>query len=515
MKALGRKLIGVKWVFKVKYEPDYSLRYKSRVVSKGFMQIPGVDYTEKFSPVAQATTLRTVLVIALFLFWNCELVDIEAAFLEGRLKNKAYIELPPGLVELGIMTQEDYDKSCIELQGSMYGNVDAALLYFERFTEYATSEEGLDLIQSKSDPCLFYKKNDNNDTIGMIVIYVDDCVIAGEDDFIKAMKTKLKDEFGVVEDGQLRKLLGVRYKWEDLDNPDQAKVILSMDDKANDIVEAFETVKGSSVKTFKTPGKPGQLLEKNEGQAIKHNEYRSILGKLMFYVTKVAPECSFSCGQLARQMHNPGDVHWKAMERMVGYIKQKETHELVINRPKSMRIVSFGDASYSDCKETRRSSTGDIHTIGGSIVSWRAQKTKFVCLSSAEAEYVALTEMSKEQRFLTMLLQEVLYCDLPSILYEDNEAATYLAKNYHVSSKTKHIDIRQHYVREHLKDKLGEIHAIKSQDNFADILTKNVTVNLFIKLGNAILNGFKGYSKMFEFPKHQRENICSDKRVES
>ena len=305
-------------------------------------------------------------------------------------------------------------------------------------------------------------------------------------------------------------MVGVRYKWEHLNDPSKAKVTLNMDDKASEIIQAYEKATGTTPKSFKTPGKPGELLEKHKGNPINHSAYRSILGKIMFYTTKVGPECSFSCGQLARQMHNPGPAHWDAMNRLVGYLKQKGTHELVIRRPLGMKIISFGDASYSDCKETRRSSTGDIHTIGGSIVSWRAQKTKFICLSSAESKYVALTEMCKEQKFLTMLLEEIAYCELPSILYEDNEAAVYLAKNHHVSAKTKHIDIRQHYVREHLKEKLGVIKAIKSEDNFADILTKNVAVNIFERLGNAVLNGFVGHEDKFDFPKHQRENIWKD-----
>ena len=79
-----------------------------------------------------------------------------------------------------------------------------------------------------------------------------------------------------------------------------------------------------------------------------------------------------------------------------------------------------------------------------------------------------------------------------------------------MSAKTKHIDIRQHYVREHLKEKLGVIKAIKSEDNFADILTKNVAVNIFERLGNAVLNGFVGHEDKFDFPKHQRENIWKD-----
>ena len=246
---------------------------------------------------------------------------------------------------------------------------------------------------------------------------------------------------------------------------------------------------------------------KNTESPVKHKEYCSILGKLMFYVSKIGPECSFVCGQLARQMHNPGKQHWEAMDRMIRYLRSKKKHEPVIKRPKCLRIFSIGDASYGDCKERRKSSTGDLHTLGGSLISWRAQKTKFVCQSSAEAEYVALNEMCKEQKFLNMLMKDFFYqtC-LPSILYEDNEAAVYLAKNLHVSSRTKHIYIRTHYVREHSKEH-GNIRAIRSEDNLADVLTKNVAVNIFEKLGKSLLNGFEGHDDKFQFSKYQRENI--------
>ena len=205
-------------------------------------------------------------------------------------------------------------------------------------------------------------------------------------------------------------------------------------------------------------------------------------------------------------MHNPGPEHWEAMHRTVRYLKGKAKHELVIWRPQSLKLIAFGDASYEDCIDSRQSSTGNIRTLGGSIISWRAQKTCFVCLLSAEAEYVALMEMCKEQKFLTMLLEEVFECELPSILYEDNEAAMYLAKNQHVSARNKHIDIREHYVCEHLKE-LGEIVPIKSEDNFADILTKNVSIQVFEKLATAVLNGFRGFENKFRFSKHQRENV--------
>ena len=375
---------------------------------------------------------------------------------------------------------------------------------FLRFKEYATKEDGLNLSQSNADPCLFYRKNDNGDTVGVIVVYVDDCLIAGGQQFVNEMKEKLKLEFGVVDDGRLRKLLGVRYEWKDLNDESKARVVLSMGDKAKEIINGFEKAKGYTPKTYSTPGKPGKVLKSNEEDIVMHKEYRSILGKIMFYMTKVSPEISFACGQLARHMHKPGVDHWKAMERLVGYISGKKNHELVIRRPTELRVVSFGDSSYGDCLDSRRSSTGDIHTIGGGIVSWRAQRTKCICLSSTEAEYIELTEMCKEQRFIQMVMEEVFMCNKPGIMYKDNESAIYLTKNQHVLSQTKHIDIREHYVREYISQGHGRIRKIKTEDNFADILTKNVSIGLFDKLGSAVLNGFDGHDD--KFTKFQREN---------
>ena len=120
-----------------------------------------------------------------------------------------------------------------------------------------------------------------------------------------------------------------------------------------------------------------------------------MIGKLMFYTTKIAPECSYAVGQLARHMQNPGKQHWKALGRAVGYVKGKAKHSLIMRKPLEMRIVSFCDSSYGDCKDTRRSTGGDLHTIGGAIISWRAQLLKMICLSSTEAEYITLTEATK------------------------------------------------------------------------------------------------------------------------
>jgi Reverse transcriptase (RNA-dependent DNA polymerase) len=111
-----RKLMTTKWIFKEKINPDGTVKYKARCVSRGFMQIPGVDYTETFAPVA-SDSIRIVIGIFLFfhhLFpqaeWVLETFDVEVAFLNALLKNPVYIEWPKGLKELGLLSQEETNK---------------------------------------------------------------------------------------------------------------------------------------------------------------------------------------------------------------------------------------------------------------------------------------------------------------------------------------------------------------------------------------------------------------------
>ena len=183
----GRHPIPTKHVFKKKIELDSStgkeyVRFKDRIVTLGFMQIPGVDYTESFCPVATDTALRIIFGIVLYKHdegWVCESYDVEAAFLEPSMKDlEMYIGLPEGLVELGFMSKEEADKHCILLQHSMYGNVDAALRWILMKTEYLTSKK-IGMIQSRADPCVFFKKNEQGEAMLVIAMTVDDCAIAG------------------------------------------------------------------------------------------------------------------------------------------------------------------------------------------------------------------------------------------------------------------------------------------------------------------------------------------------
>ena len=216
------------------------------------------------------------------------------------------------------------------------------------------------------------------------------------------------------------------------------------------------------------------MLKKNESDTVMLDEYRSLVGKLMYYTVKVGPDCANAVRDLARHMKTPGNQHWKAMERVVGYLKGKSLRGLIMRRPEYLRAIEYCDASYATDTMLRRSVSGMISSIGGLIVNWSSRTQKVCTLSSAESEYIALGECGQELKFECMFLQELGIGKMPGIIYEDNEGAIFLAKNQQVGMRTKHIDVKYHFIRDLVADNYLDLRYVKSEDNYADLMTKNV-----------------------------------------
>lgn len=213
MKSIGKRIIGVKKIFKIKDE-QHGKRYKSRDVIKGFMQVPGVDFTEYFAPVAKDSTIRTSFAFLLKeKNWTTIVVDVEAAFLNPKTENEMYIEWPEGIIELRFLTQKEKENYCIKIKFSMYGSVDAAFLWLKLFTKTVTKEMNYNLQRSKVDPCLYFKKGHDQKVMIMVIVYVDDTIICGQKEEVKKFKEEFVTKFELSEQGELRKHLEVWYEF--------------------------------------------------------------------------------------------------------------------------------------------------------------------------------------------------------------------------------------------------------------------------------------------------------------
>ena len=215
----------------------------------------------------------------------------------------------------------------------------------------------------------------------------------------------------------------------------------------------------------------------------------------MYYSTKIAPECANAARELAQHMASPTEPHWKAMDRFIGYLKGKEQHQFVYNRPRELRVIAFADSNYATSPDDRKSISGCVTTIDGTTTHWSSKKQGAVTLSSTEAEYVAISTVCQEVKFQQMLLDELLQCAKPGIIFEDNTGCIFLVNNQQVGQRTKHIDTRHHFIRDEIKNKTIVIKFVKSEDNIADCMTKNLSEGPFVKFKINLLNGrveFKG-----------------------
>ena len=209
----------------------------------------------------------------------------------------------------------------------------------------------------------------------------------------------------------------------------------------------------------------------------------------MYYMTKIAPEICNAVRELSSHMTNPGEEHWKALEKCVGYVVLRKYKGLVLRTPRELTSISDCDSDFAKDEEDRKSISGSINTVGGMITNWSSKKQATVSLSSTEAEYQALSNCAQEAMFTQTLINEITGQMNTAIIYEDNLGAIYLVKNYQISARTKHIDVRHHYVRDLRNAKRLEVRFKRSEDNSADVMTKNLGRELFEKHTESIRTG--------------------------
>jgi hypothetical protein len=417
-----------------------------------------------------------------------------------------YIEWPKGLVQLGFITEEEEKKYVIEQLKSMYGNTDAALVYFKLFKAHLINEMGM--LQSLADPCVFFKQDGKNGTghvVFIAICHVDDNALAGITKWIEWFKAGVKKRFGITELGILKKHLGIWYDWH-VDEHGDRYVVATMPKLVKQIIASAEDAVGHEIKESRVPAEAGIGLAKNpEGcDPIMESEYRSIVGKALYLVTKLFVEGSNPVRELAKHFSNPGKEHWKALEKFVGYLKKiQDDIKLTYRKPRELRVVSNVDSNYATDKVDRCSVTGILNTVGGMLVSWMSKTQPTVTLSSCEAEYTAASICCQEILFCQMLLREIAYSVDPAIMLEDNTGAIFLIKNQQVSQRTKHIDVKWHFLREHHEKGNFKVKFVRSEKNEADICTKNTPEKVLqehaINVRNGTLRSWREFNDVVMF----------------
>src|SRR6266702_4985986 len=191
----------------------------------------------------------------------------------------------------------------------------------------------------------------------------------------------------------------------------------------------------------------------------------------MYATIATCPDIAFAVSALSQFLSNPGITHWEAVKRVFRYLMGTKTFELTYGGERH-GLEGFTDADGAT-QEHRRAISGYVFLIDGSAISWSLRKQELVTLSTAEAEYVAAMHAAKEAIWLRKLLGE-LFPNLlvPTSLYCDNQATLKLATDNNYHARTKHIDLRFHFIRQTIASGALKLLYCPTEDMVADILTK-------------------------------------------
>lgn len=450
----GKKAIGCKWVYKIKYKSDGSVeRHKARLVVRGDNQKEGIDYNETFAPVAKMVTVRTLLAVAAARSWILHQMDVHNAFLHGDLDEEVYMQLPPGF------SCEDSKKVC-KLQKSLYGLRQAPRNWFAKLAA-ALKDYGFQ--QSRADYSLFTYHSGG--VILSVLVYVDDLIIAGSDeDVIERFKRYLSTCFYMKDLGSLKYFLGLEVA------RGPQGIFLCQRKYALDIISETGLLEA---KPASSPLEQNHRLALVNGAILTDPEqYRRLVGRLI-YLTISRPELSYSVHVLAQFMQCPRQEHWEAATRVVRYLKSNPGQGIFLRSDSDLKLYAYCDSDWASCPLTRRSLTGYFVFLGRSPISWKTKKQATVSRSSAEAEYRSMATTISELKWLKALLIDLQVPHLqPMRLFCDSQAAIHIAANPVFHERTKHIEVDCHYIRDEIQHGDVVTMHVRTYNQLADILTK-------------------------------------------
>ena len=465
-----RKAVGSKWVFKLKVDADGLVeRHKARLVAQGFSQKFGLDYDETFCPVVRHESIRTVIALAVQHGLKLHQLDITTAFLNGKLDEEVYMKQPEGFVT------EGQEHLVCRLKRSIYG-----LKQSPRCWNAALDSQlkKLGFVQTSSDPCIYIAKEGE---MCIIAVYVDDIILAAKsDERLAEVKKYLTDCFEVRDMGELHHFLGMKI----VQFCETGDVWIGQPAYAGSILQKFSM---DAAKGADTPVDANVKLMKavDSDESVDQELYQSAVGSLLYLSVATRPDIAYAVSNVAKFSANPTRQHWNAVKRIMRYIKATLNYGLLYQKDWPENLVGYSDADWGGDLDDRKSTSGYLFMMSGAATSWRSKKQSSIALSTAEAEYMALASAAQEAIWMRQLTTELRSKPVGATeIYEDNQSTICMAKSPQFHGRSKHIGIKYHFIREQVENGTVFLRYCRSESMIADMLTKGLHRDQFIRLRN-------------------------------
>lgn len=546
----GAKLLNAIWSYRRKRRPDGTLlKHKSRICLDGSRQRLGVDYWNSYSPTVQWSTVRLVHTMATMLQLHSRQIDFVQAFTQADLHDDVYMRIPQGwryepiTGELVQSTNPKYNdpEHYIKLKKNLYGGKQSSFNWFQHLK---TGLIGLGFEQDKDDTCLFIRE----DCIALV--YTDDCLVYGRDP--TTIDTLVQDlrqaEFILEDQGDIQDFLGVRIdpltNTEEVTDPNTGEIHtkskhgyqMTQTGLIKSILEDVGLLPetGNKPKTKQEPMKKHPLPKKeDEPSFLKGNgthkptwSYRSLIGKLNFLAQNTRPDISFAVHACAKHSNNPSVAHGEAIKNICRYLYYTQDRGIHLFPDGTNTLDAWVDSDFmgawtqefAHLRETALSRTGFIVRYAGMPVVWASRQQTEICLSTTEAELIAISTCARtliplrrilkhiSSKFTVPTLTSPLFnpksttsCNAyqtaeaykslkPSTVWEDNAGCLELVNNPgQYRPRTRHLSSKWWHFNDQVKSGTILVKKIASEDNDSDIFTKPLLGDQFIKLRRNIM----------------------------
>jgi len=459
-----KNVISCRWVFTYKKDDKGKInKYKARLVARGFSQILGIDYRETFSPTLKQDSLRIITALAVYYNFNIYQLDIKAAYLNADLEEELYMDIPQG--------DKNYNNGFWKLNKAIYGLKQAGRMWNFKINDTLLE---LGFNRCKSEPCVYIKKDRNNNIICILAIYVDDILIAGKNKEINKIREEIKSKFELSDIGEIDFIIGIKFvKCND-------GYILHQSQYVDKILDEFKIDKYDEISNMMYY-KNEKLSKKKFNQKL----YMKAVGCLLYLAIGTRPDIMFATSKASRKNQDPTYEDWFNVLKIFRYLNGTKYYGLKFTNNIDLNI--FVDADLGGDERTKRSTTGFLILMGSTPVSWYSKLQQCVAVSTAESEYYSLNECALKCLWIKNFLDELNINTGCMTIKIDNKAAIYNSKNETINPKSRHIDLKYHKIRELVKENKIDLKYIKSQYNLADGLTKYLNGTLTNKFRNTLL----------------------------
>ena len=460
MVPVGAHPIGCKWVYVMKINSDGSRRFKARLVIKGYEQ---TNIGDTFAPVAKLASLLMILALAALNGWEIDHMDVVTAFLNPPVNDEIYyMVLPEGIDWLD--PGKPASMTVCKLNKALYGLKEAPRLWYEEIDRFLLSEG---VRKSVNDPNLYLC----SDCELILLLYVDDLLLTVKDRTrINNTKARLHSRYKMSDLDPARKFLGL-----EIDRLPNGYIQLHQKPFILKVLQRFNMQECNGVHT---PMEPGRRLvaAQDSNKLMDQREYQSLVDSLMYIAVETRPDLAFALSVLSKYNSKPTTDHLLATKRVLLYLMETSGMALVYGSVDM--LIGYTDSDFAGDLNDRKSTSGYVFTLAGIAVSWKSKKQSLVSLSSTEAEYIACSKAIQEGIWLRRLYHEITHRELnaipPSIqlVLSDSQGAICLAKAPRFNTRTKHIDIKYHFVQNACPQGLIELNYLPTAEMPADIMTK-------------------------------------------